>query len=80
MLHRVKNHVEKYRMAEALNGRHFETEEEAIVAYFSLGIRHETILLYLRRFHGFDISLRTLPRRLSELNLHEKAQCCQLLR
>ena len=64
-------------MAEALNGRDFETEEEAIVAYFSLGIRHEMILLYLRRFHGFDISLRTLRRRLSGLNLrrHNAASC-----
>ena len=64
-------------MAEALNGRDFETEEEAIVAYFKLGIRHEMILLYLRRFHGFDISLRTLRRRLSGLNLrrHNAASC-----
>ena len=51
-------------MAEALISREFPTQEEAIKAYFSLGITHGSILCFLRDYHGIDISIRTLRRRL----------------
>ena len=74
-------------MAQALNAKHFDTVEEAIAAYFSLGLskdlwkvlglRHATIQQFLRQYHGIDMSLRTLRRRLCELNLkrHNAASC-----
>jgi hypothetical protein len=55
----------------------FETEEEALKAYFSLGITHEAIRNFLAEYHGIDWSLRTLRRRLSDLGLkrHQYSNC-----
>ena len=44
---------------------------------FSLGIRHVSTWQFLRQYHGTEISMRTLLRRLCELNLklHNAASC-----
>ena len=55
--HRPIHQVNSRRMAQALNRKHSETEEEAIAAYSSLGIRHESIRQFLRQYHGIEISM-----------------------
>ena len=63
-------------MAEELNRTHFETEEEAIAAYFSLRIRHETSYALVpeavswhwdQSANTAEEAVRTEP---------EEAQCC----
>ena len=64
-------------MVERLKNIQFSTAEEAIRAYLGLGLRHETIVNFLERHHGINLSLRTLRRRLRRLVLkwHNCTNC-----
>ena len=43
-----------------------DSEEDLTRKYFKYGYNYQTIYLFLERFHGSEISLRTLKRRLTE--------------
>ena len=43
-----------------------ESEEDLIRKYFKYEYNYQTICLFLENFHGIDISLRTLKRRLAQ--------------
>ena len=43
-----------------------ESEEDLIKKYFKYGYNYQTLCLSLERFHGIEISLRTLKRRLAQ--------------
>lgn len=45
------------------------TEREAIEAYFNSGFEYRAILQFLSKYHGIEMSLSTLKRRLKENNL-----------
>ena len=47
-------------------------EQDVIKHYFHLGYTNEIILEFLKRFHHFKISLRTLKRRLRSFGLRRK--------
>ena len=51
-------------MADTLNRRAFDIVDEAIKAYFNLGLRHRTILNFLEECHGIHLSIWSLRRRL----------------
>lgn len=57
----------------------YETEREAICAYFALGFSHKSILTFLNQYHGIQMSLRSLRRRLSKWNLrrHNFINCSE---
>lgn len=46
--------------------------EELVQIYFSLGLQHKKILIYLREIHKKKISLRSLKRRLAKLKLYRR--------
>ena len=52
--------------------------EELITCYFSQGITREKILLFLDKYHGLKMSLRTLKRKLSDLGLRRKNSIANL--
>ena len=43
-----------------------DSEENLIREYFKYGCNYQTICLFLERFHGIEIILRTLKRRLAQ--------------
>ena len=45
-------------MVEWLKNIQFSTTEAAITVYFGLGLRHETIVNFLERYHGINLSLQ----------------------
>jgi len=49
-----------------------DSEEEIIEYYFRRGFQYSTILCFLTRKHNINMSLRTLKRRLSALNLKKR--------
>lgn len=58
----------------------YQTEREAVCAYFSLGLSHESIIVtFLDQYHGIQMSVRSLRRRLSEWNLrrHNVVNCSE---
>ncbi|KAK5648007.1 hypothetical protein RI129_002899 [Pyrocoelia pectoralis] len=46
--------------------------ETLVKKYFMLGLQHNEILLFLKLIHGIKLSLRTLKRIVSKLNLHRR--------
>lgn len=64
-------------MASHVTQRSGLTLEEAIKAYFALRLPHNTILRFLQEYHGVQLSLRTLRRRLCEYGLrrHYYSSC-----
>ena len=46
-----------------------DSEEDLIRKYFKYGYNYKTICLFLEKFHGIEISLRTLKRRLAQYKL-----------
>lgn len=66
-------------MADTCISRDFPTEEEAIKAYFSLGLTHGSILTFLKEYHGVNLSIRTLRRRLHQFGLkrHNSINCTE---
>lgn len=44
-------------------------ERSAITYYYNQGFSYKTIIRFLAAYHGIDISLRTLKRRLQDYNL-----------
>ena len=49
-----------------------ESKEDLIKHYFRQGFADEKILLFLKQYHGIDISLRTLSTRLRSLGLRRR--------
>lgn len=47
-------------------------EQEAIESYFLSGYDYDTILCFLAKYHGLDISMSTLKRRLNEYGLKRR--------
>ena len=43
-----------------------DSEEDLIRKYFKYGYNYQTVCLFLEKFHGIEISLRTLKRRLAQ--------------
>ena len=54
-------------------GRKFDREEALIQHYFKFGYHYEAILVFLSKFHGIRISLRTLKYRLKSFGLTRKS-------
>ena len=50
------------------------SEKEAIENYFLSGFAYEAILCLLNKYHGIEMSLSTLKRRLAEYNLRRRKQ------
>ena len=51
---------------------HSETNQEEIIkSYFLYGLDYQTICMFLEKFHGIAISLRTLKRHLADHRLHK---------
>ena len=46
-------------------------QEELIRSYFLYGFDYQTICMFLEKFHGITISLRTLKRRLADHRLNK---------
>ena len=46
-----------------------DSGEDLIRKYFKSGCKYQTICLFLEKFHGIDISLRTLKKRLAQYML-----------
>ena len=49
-----------------------ECEKEIIFSYFNVGYRYEAIVMFLRLYHGINMSIRTLKRRLKSYGFHRK--------
>ena len=49
-----------------------EQEREVIESYFLAGYEYDTILCFLAKYHGVNMSLSTLKRRLNEYGLKRK--------
>jgi hypothetical protein len=45
-------------------------DREALEKYFYMGFKYPTIIEFLRKFHGINMSLRTLKRRLQLFGLN----------
>lgn len=45
-------------------------EHDAVEMYFYMGLKYTTIIEFLRKFHGINVSLRTLKRRLQLFGLN----------
>lgn len=45
-------------------------EHDAVEMYFYMGLKYTTIIEFLRKFHGMNMSLRTLKRRLQQFGLN----------
>ena len=43
-----------------------DSQEDLIRKYFKYGYNYQTMCLFLEKFHGIEISLRTLKRRLAQ--------------
>ena len=48
-------------------------QEELIKSYFLYGFDYQTICMFLEKFHGISVSLRTLKRRLADHRLNKIA-------
>ena len=46
-------------------------QEELIKSYFLYGFYYQTICMFLKKFHGITISLRTLKKRLADHRLNK---------
>ena len=53
-------------------GVELDREEVIITNYFEKGYHYEKIIIFLSKFHGINISLRTLKRRLQSYGLSRK--------
>lgn len=49
-----------------------EDESSLISYYFSRGYKYEAIVIFLKKYHGIKVSLRTLKNRLKKYNLKRK--------
>lgn len=56
----------------------FRDERETIEAYFSHGHVYSVIILFLSLYHGINMSLRTLKRRLGQFGLSRRRRMTPL--
>ena len=54
-------------------GTSLNIEELALKYYFRQGYQYDVILMFLSKFHGIEMSLRTLKNRFRSLGLQRKA-------
>ena len=75
----AKGHFLGSIMACAPNTQYFDSEEEAIAASFSLGIKHCAVLQFLSQHHGITLSLRTLRKQMRCMSLrrHNSLKCSE---
>ena len=49
-----------------------QSDKELILHYHKTGLRYKSIVLLLEKYHGIEVSIRTLKRRLNEYGVSRK--------